>query len=492
MKYNKYLYLLGILIAIVGLIIGLISQQWLPIPVSLLALGLIVTIALMGLSSPTMAITSNGILASLAFIIILGLLNYLIVSNEVRIDFTENQVFTLSSQSQTILRNLNQPVKVWVFQTQVNPRDLALLRNYQRHNEQFSFEFVDPEIQIELAREFEIQNQGEVYLEYQDKRLLIQTISEVEPLLEAILTSGIQAIQRDRPAATLYFLQGHGETELNATEDGLSQAVESLTSQGYQVETLNLATVDRIPEDTRVIIIISPKRRLLDGEIEVLQNYLSNGGKLLLMLDPQTNLGFTELLADWGIELDQRMVIDVSGAGTLIGFGPATVIITNYGDHPITQTFGEEISLYHLARPISTTPKPDIDSVALLITNEQTWAESRLDGQEIEFDPEEDIPGPLDIGVALSRDNSRLVVIGNTTFATNGWFKQQLNEDMFLNTIEWLVGESEEILSIRPKEPKNRRLNLTTEQANILGWLALVLVPLAGFLVAIITWWRRR
>lgn len=492
MKYNKYLYLLGILIAIVGLIIGIVSQQWLPIPMSLLALGLIATIVLMGLSSPTMAITSNGILASLALIIILGLLNYLVVSNEVRIDFTENQVFTLSSQSQTILRNLDQPVKVWVFQTQVNPRDLALLTNYQRNSQQFSFEFVDPEIQIELAREFEMQNQGEVYLEYQDKRLLIQSISEVEPLLEATLTSGIQAIQRDRPAATLYFLQGHGEAELNATEDGLSQAVESLTNRGYQVQTLNLATVDRIPEDTSVIIIISPKRRLLDGEIEVLQNYLSNGGKLLLMLDPQTNLGFTELLADWGIELDQRMVIDPSGSGTFIGFGPATVIITNYGDHPITQAFGEGISLYHLARPISTIPKPEIAAVALLITNEQTWAESRLDGQEIEFNPEEDIPGPLDIGVALNRDNSRLVVIGNTTFATNGWFKQQLNEDMFLNTIEWLVGESEEILSISPKEPKNRRLNLTVEQANILGWLALVLVPLGGFLVAIITWWRRR
>ncbi len=488
---DHQLYLLGLLIAIIGLIIGIVLK----FPISLLlliTLGLIVSLVFLALTYPKTIIISKKIITSLAFLIILGLINYLVVSKEIRIDLTENQIFTLSPQSQTILSQLTNPLKVWIFQTQINPRDLELLKNYQRNNPRFSFEFVDPENQIQLAKKFGIQNQGEVYLEYQEKRLLIQRISEVEPLEEAKLTSGIQAIQRDSQSQTIYFLQGHGETELNPTEEGLSQGVESLTSKGYQVQTLNLATVDRIPEDTKVIIIISPKRRLLDGEIEVLQNYLNNGGNLLLMLDPQTDLGLTKLLADWGIELDQRMVINVSGSGTLVGFGPATVIITNYGQHPITQAFGEGISLYHLARPISTTSKPDIEAVALLITSDSTWAESRLDGQEIEFDPEEDIPGPLDIGVALSRDNSRLVVIGNATFATNGWLKQQLNEDMFLNTVQWLAGEPESVLSLGSKEPQNRRLNLTAMQAKTLSWLSLVLVPLSAFVVAIILWWRHR
>lgn len=498
MNNIKYLYLLGILIASLGLVMGIVSQLWLPIPIILLVLGLILIVIGIGLSFPEIVVTTNTMIITLSFLLILGLLNFLVVRNEVRIDFTENQVFTLSSQSQAIISKLTQPVKVWVFQSQLNSGDLELLKNYSRYSSQFSFELVDPEIQIQLAKEFEIKSIGDVYIEYGGKKRLIQKISEVESLSEAKLTSGIQAIQSDRPPATLYFLQGHGETELTPVEEGLSQAVESLTERGYQVKPLNLGQVNKIPEDAQVIIIVSPKRQLSKGEVEAISKYLTENGRLLLMLDPKTDPGLTELLEDWGIQLDQRIVIDVSGTGGLIGFGPATVIITNYGDHPITEAFGDGISLYHLSRLVSTKPKPDIEAVALLITNKQAWAEGRLDGEEIEFDPTEDIPGPLDIGVALNRQNdkdknSRLVVIGNATFATNGWFTQQLNKDMFLNTIEWLGGgETEPILSITPKEPNNRRINLTVKQANILGWLALVLVPLFGFAIALITWWRGR
>jgi ABC-type uncharacterized transport system involved in gliding motility auxiliary subunit len=491
MNNIKYLYLVGILIALLGLVMGIVSQTWLPIPIILLVLGI-------GLYFPKTLVTTNTMIITLSFLLILGLLNFLVVRNEVRIDFTENQIFTLSSQSQAILSKLTQPVKVWLFQSELNSGDLELLNNYSRYSSQFSFELVDPEIEIQLAQEFEIKSIGEVYIEYGDKKRLIQKISEVESLSEAKLTSGIQAIQSDRPPAILYFLQGHGETELTPTEEGLSQAVESLTQRGYQAKPLNLAQVDKIPEDTQVIIIVSPKRQFSKGEVEALSKYLKDNGRLLLMLDPKTDPGLTPLLEDWGIKLDQRIVIDVSGTGGLIGFGPATVIITNYGNHPITEAFGDGISLYHLSRLVSTKPKPEIEAVALLITNEQAWAEGRLDGQEIEFDPTEDIPGPLDIGVALNRQNdkdknSRLVVLGNATFATNGWFTQQLNRDMFLNTIEWLGGtETDPILSITPKEPNNRRINLTVMQANILGWLALVLVPLFGFAIALITWWRGR
>jgi len=247
MNNIKYLYLLGILIAILGLVMGIVSQIWLPIPISLLVLGLILIVIGIGLYFPKTVVTTNTMIITLCFLLILGLLNFLVVRNEVRIDFTENQVFTLSSQSQAIISKLTQPVKVWVFQAQLNSGDLELLKNYGRYSSQFSFELVDPEIEIQLAKEFEIKSIGEVYIEYEGKKRLIQKISEVEALSEAKLTSGIQAIQSDRPPATLYFLQGHGETELTPVEEGLSQAVESLTEKGYQVKPLNLAQVNKIP-----------------------------------------------------------------------------------------------------------------------------------------------------------------------------------------------------------------------------------------------------
>jgi ABC-type uncharacterized transport system involved in gliding motility auxiliary subunit len=133
----------------------------------------------------------------------------------------------------------------------------------------------------------------------------------------------------------------------------------------------------------------------------------------------------------------------------------------------------------------------------------------------LQFNPDSDRQGPLTLGVALSRSvkaasqpkqpetqsrssppasptQARLVVIGNSEFATDGLFEQQLNGDVFLNSVSWLSNQDRQLLSIRPKEAKNRRINLTPQQANILGWSSLLLVPLLGFGMALIFWWLRR
>ncbi len=88
--------------------------------------------------------------------------------------------------------------------------------------------------------------------------------------------------------------------------------------------------------------------------------------------------------------------------------------------------------------------------------------------------------------------SSRLVVLGNSEFMTNGLFEQQLNGDVFLNSVSWLSKQDQQVLSIRPKEAKNRRINLTPQLAQLLTWTALLIIPLIGFTTAGIMWWRRR
>ncbi|MHC5721583.1 MAG: ABC transporter, partial [Nostoc sp.] len=75
---------------------------------------------------------------------------------------------------------------------------------------------------------------------------------------------------------------------------------------------------------------------------------------------------------------------------------------------------------------------------------------------------------------------SRLVVFGNSSFATDGLFQQQLNGDVFLNSVTWLSQQEKQPLSIRPKEPKNRRITLTATQANLLILSSLLVLPLIG------------
>lgn len=497
-------------------------------------------------------VTTNALISTFAVITILVLINFLGIKYDFKIDLTENKLYTLSPQTQQVVKNLQEPLNVYVFSPNSNNFDRQLLTNYSRYNNLFSFQFVDPQVNLNLTQRFQVNRIGDVYLEWRDRTQLVQTISPESRLTEDKLTNAIVKVQRESQAV-VYIIQGHGEANLdNQGQNSFSQAVKSLQDIGYIVNPLNLGNSPLIPPDAEVLIVSSSERELLQGEINTIKQYLERGGNLMVMYNALTPPSVESILEEWGITFDNSLVVDSSGAGEILGFGPSITIITDYGQHPITRDFNGGLTIFPWARPILTEEKENITATPLLITNSQSWGETNLEGEIVEFDPTKDLQGPLNIGVALSKKNevieeieenltnlppiennvnppiekevpsmgeemdlplpptmktpspsvnnvnqrqispeTRLVVIGNSNFVTDGWFFQQLNGDFFLNSIAWLANEDEQILSIRPREAVNRRLNLTPLQANLISWLALFIVPFLGFLAAIATWWQR-
>ena len=561
-RFSKYLFLFGVALGVAGLVTGLLTGEWSTVPVILLVIGiaLIVNylIVLLGSNQDFWAkrstqIGTNALVATFFMVVVLGLINFLAVRYQLRLDLTDNQLFTLSPQSQQVVKVLPKTLKVWVFERSPNPEDQALLKNYQRYGDNFEFEFIDPQVRLELAQKFGVTNFGEVYVEFGDKKQIVQTLSPDESLSEVALTNAIVKVQRDRTPKA-YFLQGHGEPLLETVEGGMSQALSAMEDNGFVAEPLLLGQLPQIPADADVVIVAGPKRELLSGELQALQNYLQQGGSMLLMLDPNTEPGVDPLLEDWGVEVDDLVVIDASGIASVSGFGPLTPLVNTYGNHPITRDFANGYSFYPLARTIDSVEeeKDNIDAIPLLITGEESWAESQLNpeaNETVDFDEGRDRRGPLNLGLALSRqlgedknqekkeepnsdnqqseesdsetsksenqeevekDNqesadqqkeeekntskleARLVVIGNSTFATNGWFDEQLNDDIFLNSVNWLSKDDDQSLSLRPKQQQNRRLNITPIQAAVLNWLNLLIMPLLALIAAVVVWWQRR
>ncbi len=547
----KYLLWFGPFLTVAGATARIIAGEWSPVSLALLIAGLVIIglwLLFLGTLAPgfwgrrsTQAGT-NALVATLAMLVLLGGINVLGARYSWRTDLTANQLNTLSPLSQEVVANLEQPLKVWVFTPLPNPADRELLEKYRRHGSNFAFEFVDPQAQPTQARRFDVQPPGGAYIEYGDERQLVQALAQGESLSEVSLTNAIERLTSDRTPSA-YFLQGHGERSLEVGEGGgLSQAVTALEERNYIIQPLNLVSRSAVPEDASAVVIAGPRQALLEQEVAALQDYLEQGGSLLLMVDPETNPGLDPILADWGVELDDRIAIDATGLGQASGFGPETSLVFNYGNHPITRDFGDRFSIYPFARPIQTTPVEGVEQTPLLLTSEQSWAESTPEAQPLEFNEEEgDRPGPLTLGVALRREveaepedspeepspspeespadspeaspspspeaqedaaeddeedeatkEARLVVLGSSNFAIDGLFEEQLNGDVFLNSLSWLSQEGEQTLSIRPKEQENRRLNLTPTQAGALGWTSLVILPLLAFITAGIVWWQRR
>ncbi|MEH2122230.1 GldG family protein [Nostoc sp.] len=547
-KLWKYLFWLGPFLISVGLTVGLVSQQWGLIPLAFLIAGIVIS----GLGIIWQSYQSNwwrrrstqagtnALVATLAVLAILGLINFLGTRYHLRTDLTETQLFTLAPQSRELVRVLPQPVKVWVFDINQNPQDRELLENYQRQSSKFKYEYIDPQARPGLAEKFGVKDYGEVYLESGDKRQLVQTVNENERLSEVRLTSRLQQLTNST-TAKVYLLQGHGERQLSPGKGAISQAIQGLGDKNFTTSPLNLGETSKVPQDAAVVIVAGPKRGLFEGEVKALQEYLNRGGNLLLMIDPNTDPKVDSLLQEWGVRLDNRLAVDVSGE-SVVGLGPATPLVTEYGQHPITKDFRNGNSFYPIARPLEISSVPGVEATPLLRTKPypKSWAESDLQSEKLEFNADKDLKGPLTLGVALTRKvvksastpqaaptlsplpspttqskasptppaspvptpsptpssqiatESRLVVLGNSNFATDGLFQQQLNGDVFLNSVTWLSQQEKQPLSIRPKEPKNRRITLTTTQANLLILSSLLVLPLIGFAIAVIIWWKRR
>jgi ABC-type uncharacterized transport system involved in gliding motility auxiliary subunit len=185
-KYWKYLFWLAPALVLAGISAALVSGSWGSVPLALLITGIVLS----GLwllfqaretnwwSRRSTQAGTNALAATLAVLVILGLINFLGTRYPARVDLTETRLFTLAPQSQQVVRNLQQPVKVWIFDRSQNPEDRELLENYQRQGKNFSFEYVDPQVQPGIAQKFGVKNAGEVYLEVGRRRQLLQTVTE--------------------------------------------------------------------------------------------------------------------------------------------------------------------------------------------------------------------------------------------------------------------------------------------------------------------------
>ncbi len=323
----------GPLLIAAGVTAALVSGVWEPLTVGLVIAGT-VTIALWLLylsyeqsfwGKRSTQASTNALIATLAVFVILGVINFIAVRYPVRIDLTESQQFTLAPQTQQILRNLQQTVKVWVFDATQNPQIKELLQSYKREGgEKFQFEFVDPLAQPGKAREFSITSIGEVYLQSGDKKQALQkggTAFGSDPnqgLSEIKLTNGLEEILSTR-VATVYFLQGKGARPLKEGQGGIQQAEKALKDKYYNAQTLNLTERKEVPEDADALIVPGMEKPFSDTEIKALKAYLDRGGSLLLMVDPAIDTGLDKMLQEWGVKLDARLAIDASGTGQRFG-----------------------------------------------------------------------------------------------------------------------------------------------------------------------------
>ena len=205
--------------------------------------------------------------------------------------------------------------------------------------------------------------------------------------------------------------------------------------------------------------------------------------------------------------------MDASGVGQMIGTD-ASVPIGMPASHPITNGF-RLVTAFPLARSVTPVEGGADGKLAQKVveTSEQSWAESDVKGLYATGRPERnadkgDRVGPIAIATAVSaaasdapapdpsvpdapKPETRVVVVGDSDFAANRAIGIGGNSDLFVNMANWLA-QQEDLIAIRPKDPQDRRIQLTEDQSRRIFWLTLAIFPVAIFANAFRVWWRRR
>ena len=446
------------------------------------------------------------------FLAILVGLNWIASRQNKRWDLTETQQFSLSDQTTQILSQLPRPMTIRVFHGAAGSQEYRdRLDAYTYQSSQVSVEYIDAEQNPDDAVRDNITMVPTAVIEYDGRT---ERTSQID---EQGLTNAIKKVVEGK-AKKAYFVQGHGEVDPAATDPtGYKGIADAMANDNLEVAKLTLAQESTVPEDATIVVVAGPKIDFFPPEIEALRAFLTRGGKLFLLLDPPDKdqsaqpQSLIALAKEWGIEVGNDLVVDASGIGQIFGANEVVPIGMPL-PHAVNNNF-RTAAAFPIARSAAPIDGGTDGRVAqkLIETSPQSWAEGDVQAAWASGSVERnldkgDTAGPIALAAAVSAaapeapapaeadapaPETRLIVVGDSNFASNRYVELAGNRDLFLNMSNWLA-QQEDLIAIRPRDPGDRRISMTQDQAQMVLWLALAIIP--GLLLAngIRVWWKKR
>lgn len=441
----------------------------------------------------------------IVFVAILAAVNYLGVQYNKTFDATEQQLYSLSDQTLRVLDELESDVRIYYVDQRFSfPEARNSLVRYENASSKVTVQYVDPDGDPALARALNVRTPGSTIVEIGASRSEAPSTAE-----EDVTNTIIKAIKGEVKEAC--FLTGHGEAVIEDQDRlGLSLLAGEAVDANYSTRTISLLESPQLPASCNVVVVAGPTTAYLEPEIEILRQYANGGGRLLLLFDYDANSGLEALASEFGLAVNEDLVIDQSGIGQLFGGSPLAPVINNFDpQHPIGRVMRNVYAIFPMTRSISAESGANgWTSLALANTSADSFATAGftiVDGKMTLSDSAQRTPGPITVAAAASlsiapaegaspdeeKREGRVVAVGTSQFARNAALGQGGNRDLALNMLSWLTSD-EDLISIRPVVAGSTPIELS-QGAVIRLLLGLVIgIPLIIIFAGVRTWWVRR
>lgn len=416
-------------------------------------------------------------------------------------DSTSNKRYSLSEQTAKIVKGLKQDATITYYDQSTRFQTAKdQLEQYANLSPKVKVDYVDVDKKPQLAREAGIKNYGTTVVRIGAKKEEAKSLTE-----EGITGAFIRDLKNT--TRTVCFVTGSGEHQIDDSErSGYSKLKELLGKDSYEAKSISLLQKAEVPTDCTVVVIGGPTGDYQQPEVDALKKYVEDGGRALIMLDPPLKIGRNEiadndalsaLLSSWGVTLQKDLILDLNPIGQLAGLGPQVALVTTYGTQPIVAEMKGTATGFPLVRSMDVKSEGKSSVAKMFSSSDSSLATTKLNSPDIDPNDPKNKKGPLTIAAAGSyntgKENSqgRFVVIGSSAWAANSFLNFNGNRDLALNTMNWLSSD-EDLISIRPKAPEDRRITMTRAQMNVVRITSQFVLPLIVIVAGVSVWWRRR
>jgi ABC-type uncharacterized transport system involved in gliding motility auxiliary subunit len=441
--------------------------------------------------------TRYGAFVALYLIVILAIVigaNWLADHRNKTFDVTANKQYTLSDETKKVTGNLKKNVTVYYFdKSDSYDRARDMLDRYKNLSSHIVVEYVDPDKKPDVARVEGMHNYGDIIVDNGTKKETAKGLTEEE------LTGALVRVSKSGARAAC-FVNGSGEHTLDDTgREGYSAFKDALEKNNYKTQTISLIQTPGIPKDCNVVIVAGPKRDYLQPVIDAIKAYVDGGGRLIVDFDPVLNLpdqklgetpNLSALVSNWGVVPNGDVILDLSSASRL--FGQSSPVVGSYGQHAIVRVMGDNASVFPLSRSLEVKSPAE----TLFSSSDDSYSLTNPKLPIKEADLATARKGPFVLGAAATvgsgATQGRVVVVGSSNWMENLMFSAPVaNRDLALNMMNWLTSD-EDLISIRPKAPEDRRLQVTGSGLRIIFLTSVVFLPLIVIFSGVSVWFKRR
>lgn len=436
----------------------------------------------------------------LALLIVANLFVSALPTTLTKYDISSTKLYSITSNTKVVVNALQDDVTIyWIVQAGEEDDVIEnLLGKYESLSDHISVVKRNPDVYPTFAEQYtdeDVPNNSLVvecgdryrYISYNDIYLTETNVYSYSYATsfdgEGAITSAIDYVTtEDLPQ--LYVLEGHGEADLPSTFS------DQLEKENYEINTLSLLTVDEIPEEADCILIYAPSTDLSEEEVTMLEDYVANGGKLMVSAGPTENGTLTNLyglLETYGVTTADGIVVDEDREH--YAFGMPYVLMPDLASSDITDSLMEEN--YYVLMPISqglTVGSSNGATVTALMTTSDS-AFSKVAGYSLTtYEKEEgDVDGPFAVAVTIEdTSGGQIVWFSSSNFLDDMYnaYSSGANVDLAMNSLSWLVGEREAI-AIRSKSLNYNYLTISDSTSSVLKGLMIGVFPLAYLAIGI-------